>query len=469
VTLIASTDGVPGGAGVLVQYTAGVNADANNGSNLVELWRSGSGAEYTQIYYGVTVAVANNASVTRAENILLASGLDGNLAFSYDAGNTWSQNDISGSTLIDIAGIMFGNTDSDVRAGAATIGNQFTPIGGGGSTWDTGTTKRNLSTDILFTGKEVGNTVHGDYVSFTGRQGLIGYYNPLYAGTPSLIQIETLPANVLVDINNITFSAAGNAQTKNAVAVGDGGTILTSTYQWQAGNANLILGTWTQRTSNTSTDLLDVDWDVSTGAATIWIAVGDQGTILRSTNTGVNWSARTSPTGQNLNAVAGYGQTTKYFTAVGDRSTIIMSSDGGNTWAAANVAAATDSVPRDLYDVVFCTSGGTGDSGQWTAVGEGIIYKCDVASTNWTVAYEESGALQTNLTRLQFSGSWANLLTTAAPSNNQAIGNSILSASYLDTDYSQGDTLQYWLVVGNMASANIFVNVPSMTVQEIKR
>jgi hypothetical protein len=68
----------------------------------------------------------------------------------------------------------------------------------------------------------------------------------------------------------------------------------------------------------------------------ICVAVGERGTILRSTDEGSTWSGQTSGTTNNLTGIACLSPST--CVAVGDSpilrsTTILRSTDGGNTWS----------------------------------------------------------------------------------------------------------------------------------------
>jgi photosystem II stability/assembly factor-like uncharacterized protein len=64
----------------------------------------------------------------------------------------------------------------------------------------------------------------------------------------------------------------------------------------------------------------------------IFVAVGDNGKIVRSTDNGSSWTAVTSPTSADLNAVAFAGGLST-FVAVGDNGTIVISADNGSSWS----------------------------------------------------------------------------------------------------------------------------------------
>ena len=64
--------------------------------------------------------------------------------------------------------------------------------------------------------------------------------------------------------------------------------------------------------------------------ATTGIAVGNTGTILRTTDGGTTWTPQTSGTTNNLTCV--YFSDVNNGTIVGDNGTIIKTTDGGTTW-----------------------------------------------------------------------------------------------------------------------------------------
>lgn len=62
----------------------------------------------------------------------------------------------------------------------------------------------------------------------------------------------------------------------------------------------------------------------------VWIAVGDDGTVKTSSDY-LTWTIRSTDTTDSLKGIT-YNETTSSFTAVGDNNTIITSSDNGVTW-----------------------------------------------------------------------------------------------------------------------------------------
>ena len=80
-------------------------------------------------------------------------------------------------------------------------------------------------------------------------------------------------------------------------------------------------------------------------ADSIWMTVGDNGRIQTSPN-GLRWTTQTSGTTQDLNGVT-YASETDTFIVVGDNNTILESTDSGVTWTATGVFT----VEAPVYDV----------------------------------------------------------------------------------------------------------------------
>ena len=89
-----------------------------------------------------------------------------------------------------------------------------------------------------------------------------------------------------------------------------------------------VLGqaTWTAQSSGTSNTLLGVSFtDANTGTA-----VGDGGTILRTTDGGATWTRQSSGTTNSLRGVSFTDANTG--TVVGEGGTILRTTDGGDNW-----------------------------------------------------------------------------------------------------------------------------------------
>ena len=149
--------------------------------------------------------------------------------------------------------------------------------------------------------------------------------------------------------NNLTGVAGSGSQF---VAVGDSGTILTSS----DGH------TWTIQTSGSSQNLADVVWSGSQ-----FVAVGYTGTILTSPD-GRTWTTQSSGTSNSFNGIAWLGS---QFVVVGDGGTILTSPDG-HTWT-----TQTSGTSNNLTGVA-------GSGSQFVAVGGGGTILTSPDGSTWT-------------------------------------------------------------------------------------
>ncbi len=108
------------------------------------------------------------------------------------------------------------------------------------------------------------------------------------------------------------------ADNNTVMAVGNNGTIVRST---NTGN------TWSVATPITSANLYGTDFnDVFSHAA------GDNGTVLWSSNGGANWSQVPSGTTRNLKAISRSNQIGSIVVSVGEKGSIIRSTNSGQNW-----------------------------------------------------------------------------------------------------------------------------------------
>jgi photosystem II stability/assembly factor-like uncharacterized protein len=477
VAIRPTTEGSTNGSSILITLTAGVQCDSDNNYNLTELWRTGATVSYANVFNSVTLAVANNSSVTNNEEMAIV-GNDGVVAFSSDGGDTWGFNTSLTADWIDSSSIQVNNSggfaqDKLTQGGLVT---SVTSVGGPSGSWFTPDGTRLSSSRVLFTGLEVGNVnINNDIGIITGQTAFSMMFRPFNFSSPGpATQTQlTAPTGVFSDIYDMDwgYATTGNTTVKNAVFACTGGEVLTTQFQYHTSNSQVTYSAMQLRNAPTDSNLFGVSCDQGTNAPTAWIAVGEAGVIMRSTDSGATWTSISSPTTENLRSVIGYGgEATKRFVAVGDDQTIIMSSDGGLTWTVATVPTPTDSRIRNLNSVSFCPTSGTSGAGLWTAVGEGVIYKCNKTSTTWSIYYQDAAVVSGSIQRLVYIGSNPDVNNNTIVSNAQIIGNTVVSYTYQDTNYDDNNTYQYYLVIGNMNSAaNMNVRFPSLTVQEIKR
>jgi hypothetical protein len=124
-------------------------------------------------------------------------------------------------------------------------------------------------------------------------------------------------------------------------------------------------------------------------SSTNGIAVGETGTILRSTDGGASWAARPLPAGVPgstiLRDVAAVNVTTLII--VGDAGTVLRSTDSGATWVIIAVPTTEDLNSVAMQNISGSTSG--------LAVGNRGVIMTTVNGSSWTV--EDSGTIE-NLT-----------------------------------------------------------------------
>ena len=154
----------------------------------------------------------------------------------------------------------------------------------------------------------------------------------------------TRSSGVITNLNYVTFDQV-NGQYQYVV-VGDGGVILTST--------DMI--TWVPQASGVpGINLHSIEYNA---ALVGYIAVGDAGTILLSLD-GTGWTTQTAGTTNNLRGVT---STTQYYVITGD-SGFITTSTNGITWTVQAVGLTTANLTGVAYGltgnigVTICTTG----------------------------------------------------------------------------------------------------------------
>jgi photosystem II stability/assembly factor-like uncharacterized protein len=161
--------------------------------------------------------------------------------------------------------------------------------------------------------------------------------------------------------------AGETTENLNGVCVIDAGSIVAVGY-----NGIILLSadsgvSWSSQASGVSVHLNEVDFvDASFG-----IAVGNGGTILTSSNGGVTWTPQTSGTSADLYGVHMIDTNTGF--VVGSAGTIRSTTDGGTTWA-----PRTSLVSETLKSVHFY------DAGTGIAVGNGpVVVKTEDGGSSW--------------------------------------------------------------------------------------
>lgn len=219
---------------------------------------------------------------------------------------------------------------------------------------------------------------------------------------PAVAQTVWAPRNPVTASVNLTGVVWTGTQL---VAVGDGGTIVTSPDGYA----------WTLRNSGTTNGFYGVAKDDGTGASSRLVAVGVSGTIRLSTNggntwiaastpgavmyavtwagnrfvavgaggailtspDGSSWTQQTSPTDESLNGIVWNGN---LLMAVGDSGTAITSPDGTN-WERRH-----SGITGSLYSVTWA-------GGAFVAVGQSGAVRTTTDGTTWTPRTSNAGTL----------------------------------------------------------------------------
>ena len=102
--------------------------------------------------------------------------------------------------------------------------------------------------------------------------------------------------------------------------------------------------------------------------------------------------------------------------------------------------------------------------------GQELILRSASSSLSFSSVYDGGVSASSNLTRLQYYGSFANVDTQSTPPGNQQIGNALITGTYTDYNYTQGQSTTYYVVIGNLTSNTVvYTGGPTITVTEYKR
>jgi photosystem II stability/assembly factor-like uncharacterized protein len=194
------------------------------------------------------------------------------------------------------------------------------------------------------------------YTIYAGNNGVINRSQ----GTNNLV-FSQIPSGTTQRLNAVRIS--NNPYQDDAVIVGNNGTVLYST--------NMGLN-WSSLNSGTSANLYGIDH------SPFMYAVGDNGTILFSTSFGGSLVQHASGTTRNLKAVTKSVTNVQIAVVVGEKGTILRTSNTGFNWS--NV-----SIPDTTFDFLAMSQKGIYFSGDvFVAAGTGgRIYKSTDLGLTW--------------------------------------------------------------------------------------
>jgi photosystem II stability/assembly factor-like uncharacterized protein len=119
------------------------------------------------------------------------------------------------------------------------------------------------------------------------------------------------------------------------------------------------------------------------------IAVGEAGTLIRTTDGGINWNSQTGGGSDRLRSV--YFRDANTGWAVGNNGTILKTTDGGTTWT-----LKTSGTTDPLYSVFFINL-----STGWIAGEDNTILKTTNGGTNWI--FQQSVVLPKSVESIHFT------------------------------------------------------------------
>jgi hypothetical protein len=510
IAIIPTTTSATQGSKILVNYQTYISSATNSEYNLVELWKdSVTFSSQYNLKHIFTAQPFGNAAFTGTTSPIFCVGTNGGTVYSSNFGTSWVNASNANITTdwtatFGYANVNYnGNVINPLYPGTYFF-NKFDSAGiyyAGNATVADASTSSNLggvvSSSVNFTNNSnstindvillTSGFIPGSYdtipvsvrpVLYVGNSGAIyttsGYltgntWNSKAVGESSGV------TNNLYAVGNDNYNEQGRYENSmNLVAVGSQGTILTNSRTYNGSTGALVSSSgWASRISGVAQDLNGVGYSYG---ETVWIAVGDSGTILRSTTSGgTSWTQITSPTTANLNDVWSIGSATSggpfvdYWVACGDGGVILVSTDAGLTWTSVSSPASDGSLVflRNLNSIAYTQETLAG----LLIAGDGIIMRSYAPYTSWTVVYDAGYVQNANLTRVEFYGSFANVFTTTQPSVIQKLGNNqVIAGTFIDTNFTAGDPIKYYLLAGSLLANNaVYVQGSSITATEYKR
>lgn len=261
--------------------------------------------------------VGENETILRTTNgTASASTLpqNGGIVWAPIAGGWFSQ---TSNVTTDLRGIAF---SSQTRGWAVGAGGTLLLTTNGGAVWESRNSNNHIGSanlnGVQLISSSVGFLV-GDGGVFRKTDGNDWNWAPLHASQQSKLS------------GGVNLLALHFVNPDTGLAVGAGGRIFRtfngrSSISDGPGSGGLTI---TEMTSGTTRTLRAVRFLNSSTA----VAVGDSGTIRRTTNTGTSWTASTSGTSANLHDVRFVNANVGF--AAGTGGTVLKTVDGGLNWS----------------------------------------------------------------------------------------------------------------------------------------
>jgi len=190
---------------------------------------------------------------------------------------------------------------------------------------------------------------------------------------------NTTPVYTFSSTDSGAITYGGSCSSSTTSAISGNNTITLSSLSERTYADCTITVSKTISTENSETNLSDSltitsftvssSDDSSSSGSGVFVAVGDSGTIVRSTDNGETWDNATSPTANSLYE-ATFGNNT--FVAVGLSGNIVRSTDNGETWD-----NETSGTSLHLYGVTY-------GNNTFVAVGEIGNIRTSSDGSSWT-------------------------------------------------------------------------------------
>ena len=470
------------GSRIEVGFSARLYTEANEASNLLEIWKSGASSVYDRGFNTIRHSYNWTANSSFTTQTIHAYGYGAQDYISSDGGATWSIYN-SGSTTKTITGAadvyssisLPTRTDvwgplqnSDVYPGGPQYAYAGARQGPAAIVFDqiisiAGIYQNGFSCNAYEVAPNTGGNVATGH-SLLPKSAFTPCNNGILImghGSPAISTYHLEVTNTLQNLYSVYSNDMTVASPYNytSVCVGGTGTILTSTRV--AGSFTIV--TWSSKAVlglnglPLQTDLYGVAGDDTVeSSASKWVAVGEYSVVMYSADNGEHWTQYATPTATNLNAVRYCNGT---WVAVGDGGTI-LSSTNGTTWT-----QVTSGTTLNLFTIDY--------SPKWNTInigGQGIILHSSASSLSFSTVVSLSPTETMDLTRLTWFGSNESVANnTVGPVSQQILNSQVFSGTIVDVDYSAGQETTYYLVLGNMAGATVQAGQIYLLVTEVKR
>ena len=500
-----STTSATQGSRILVTYQTYISSAADSQYNLVELWKETTSysSQYNLINMTKSYPMGNTSAAGAGQNIFVATGSNGAVIYNKDGSgtswinasnanitNTWSAvemyaNVFSGPggseggnyilNTFDASGVYWAKSAANTSDATTAINSVFSGI----NTYNNGT-GTTINDAVLLTA----GTATNPYMSsaqqphlYVGNSGTIYRSSGWLTGNTWTGNTTAETSGVVTDLAAVSVNRTPdfppNLTNMNLVAVGAQGTIITNSRSINGTTGALISTTgWSSRISNTVQNLNGVSYS---DQDTLWMAVGNQGTVLTSSgSTGATWTTKTSPTTANLNDVTLFPNVnspfTQYWIAAGDGGTILVSTDSGDSWTSISNPASDGSLGF-IRNLTALQTSFTTFAKFVLVCGQGVIMRSEMPFTTWTVVYDAGFVQNPALQRVEYYGSYANVFTVTEPSTTQRLANNqVITGTYIDSEFTANVPVKYYVYAGSLLANNaVFVQGSTVTATEFKR